>query len=135
MDLEHTILEYFSVRQDVMCVYLFGSAAAGRQRPGSDVDIAVLLSSEVPAQDYTDRALCFMDDLSRRLNRNVDIVILNKAHAFLKYQIFKSGRKIYEHSSRDSHDFEVRSLVEYLDFLPVRQRLEEALVSHIKGHK
>ncbi len=38
---------FFSGQADVIAAYLFGSRAAGRARPGSDVDVAVLLSEDL----------------------------------------------------------------------------------------
>jgi len=40
--------EALSQRQEVVAAYLFGSYATGRERPDSDVDVAVLLDTETP---------------------------------------------------------------------------------------
>ena len=37
-----------STSEQIVCAYLFGSVARGEQRPGSDVDIAVLFGKSPP---------------------------------------------------------------------------------------
>jgi len=73
-----------------------------------------------------------MDELSRILDKNIDIVVLNSANSFLKFQIIKSGLRLCEDKERKSRGFEARAIMEYFDFLPIRNRLEEALVNNIK---
>ena len=43
--LEQRIADVFSLRSDVMAVYLFGSTARGTARAGSDIDVAVLFDA------------------------------------------------------------------------------------------
>lgn len=77
-------------------------------------------------------SLYIMDDLSSILDKNVDVVVMNEASCFLSFQIIKNGVKIHERADRIDHSFEARTIVEYFDFIPVRRRLEEALVNRIK---
>ena len=74
-----------------------------------------------------------MDEISRLIDRNVDIVVLNKASSFLKFQIIQSGTRIYERPDRAEHHFEAYAISEYLDFLPIREQLETALIHRVKG--
>ena len=57
---------------DVLCCYLYGSAASGRERPDSDVDLAVAcaqpMSAELKAQLFSDLAIA--------LQRDVDLIDL-----------------------------------------------------------
>jgi len=126
------LINYFTGQKDILCVYLFGSSATGRENRFSDIDIAVLFSSEVLEKQYTRKSLLIVDDLSRILDKDVDAVVLNKAASFLKFQVIKDGVRIYEHQRRRSRDFEARAIMEYFDFLPVRKKLEAALISSIK---
>jgi predicted nucleotidyltransferase len=132
MGLEKALNRYFPTQTDVLCVYLFGSVARGKERRGSDLDIAVLFDSGVPTEQHTQRQLALMDDLSRLVDRDVDVVVLNKASCFMRFQILRSGRRLYERSNRREHEFESRAIREYFDFLPVRRRLEETLVSRVR---
>lgn len=133
MDIRNTIRDYFVKEKNVLCVYLFGSVATGKRNKFSDVDIAVFFDAGFPQEEYTQKCLSIMDDLSRILNRDIDVVALNVASSFLKYQIIKNGSRIYERSDRSEHSFEARAIVEYFDFLPVRRRLEMAIINNIKA--
>ncbi len=76
-----------------------------------------------------------MDELSSILDKDIDVVILNKATSFLKFQTIKNGIRVYEQPTRANRDFEARSIMEYFDFRPIRRKLEAALINNIKGAK
>ena len=79
------IREFLVGDPNVLFAHLFGSAAAGRQRKGSDLDIGVLFK-------YPPRGLAllhFMSRLSELAGADVDLVVLNKASAFLRHQVMK----------------------------------------------
>lgn len=132
MDMVNMIKSYFAKEKDVLCAYLFGSTATGKENKFSDVDIALLFDNDVSAAQYTQKCLSIMDNLSHILNKDVDVVILNSASSFLKFQIIKNGLKIYERPDRIGRDFEAKAIIEYFDFLPVRRKLEMALINSIK---
>ncbi|MDP2913009.1 MAG: nucleotidyltransferase domain-containing protein [Candidatus Omnitrophota bacterium] len=130
---EDTLKEFFSDKEEVVCVYLFGSAAARKGNFYSDVDIAVLYDNSVVRSEYTDKQIDLSVELSRLLDRNVDIIILNNAGPYLKFQVIKSGIRVYEDQKRDNRTFEARSIVEYFDFLPVKNMLEASVIKNIRG--
>ncbi|PIP19532.1 MAG: nucleotidyltransferase [Candidatus Omnitrophica bacterium CG23_combo_of_CG06-09_8_20_14_all_41_10] len=132
MKIQEAVKDYFSGQKDVVSVYLFGSTATGKTHSTSDVDIAVFFQSSLPQEEQSSRSLLMMDELSRILDKNIDIVVLNSANSFLKFQIIKSGLRLCEDKERKSRGFEARAIMEYFDFLPIRNRLEEALVNNIK---
>lgn len=123
---------YFSAQKEVLCVYLFGSQAKGKQNNYSDVDIAVLFEPNLTQEERTEKRLSLTDDLSSILNKDVDVVALNDANSFLRFQVIKEGQRIYERPERDEHNFEANTIVEYFDFLPIRQRLETTMMNNIK---
>ena len=132
MDAVNKIKDYFAGEKDVLCVYLFGSTAKGKENRFSDVDIAILFDSNVPEGQYTQKCLTIMNNVSRVLNRDVDVVVLNRASSFLKFQIIKNGLRIYERLGRTKRHFEAKAIMEYFDFLPIRRKLEIALINNIK---
>lgn len=132
MALKETITEYFTKQKDTVCVYLFGSTAAGKAHRSSDVDIAVLFGRDVPREEYSGRAILIADELSRQLDKNIDVAVLNSAGSFMKFQVIKNGIRIYEHKERRNREFEARTIAEYFDFLPIRRKMEGALIKHIK---
>ena len=132
MKIRDTIKDYFSTQKEVLCVYLFGSQARGRENIHSDIDLAVLFESNLTQQERTEKRLSLIDNLSALLNKDVDAVVLNEASSFLRFQVIKEGQRIYERADRIEHSFEANTIMQYFDFLPIRRRLEAAMLNHIK---
>jgi predicted nucleotidyltransferase len=116
----------------ILMIYLFGSQVKGNTNKYSDIDIAILFDNEVKEHEYTDKQIDIAANLSKILNREIDVIILNRASLFLKYHVLKEGIKIYEHPDRSEHNFEARSIMEYLDFLPIKIRIENGMLAKIK---
>jgi predicted nucleotidyltransferase len=101
--------------------YVFGSVALGTSRPGSDVDVAVLLDPD------TERTLMgplapMRRALERRLAREVDLVLLDRAPPDLVHRVLAAGKLVYERDRALRIQFEVRARNEYFDMLPHLQR-------------
>jgi len=129
--MKEIIKTYFENKKDIVVVYLFGSYAKDKANKYSDVDVAVLLDESFPTEKYTDKQIEIAKDLSGLLDKNVDAVVLNRAGSFLKFRVLKEGEIIYE-SKRRTRDFEACSLIEYFDFLPVKNRIESTLLEKLK---
>ena len=116
-------------QRDVSVAYLFGSVAAGRARPDSDVDVAVLLNPRAPRGDTLGRRLTLMAELGAALERSdVDVVILDDAPPLLAHRILSKGRLVFERSRPARVRFQVRTASRYLDLVP-------ALEMHIRSMK
>lgn len=126
------INKIFKKDDSILAVYLFGSQVKGKPHKYSDVDIAVLFEDTIKKQDYTDKQIAIMPNLSKILNKETDVIILNQASLFLRYHIFKDRIKIYERPDRNEHDFEALAIIQYFDFLPIRNRIENGLLTKIK---
>lgn len=64
----------------VRFAYLFGSQAAGRPRPDSDVDVAILADDAVPADAYDRLALRCADALAVASGiPRIEVTVLNRA--------------------------------------------------------
>ncbi|MEW6218596.1 MAG: nucleotidyltransferase domain-containing protein [Thermodesulfobacteriota bacterium] len=133
VQLGRQLAEYFSFRPEVLAVYVFGSVAAGRERPGSDVDIAVLLQS---ARNLDRKALLdqWLPDLCRLLRRDVDILVLNDASDVARMQVFRRGRLVLAVDPGQLARFRMTSLVQYLDFLPHLRRMQARLMDRFASH-
>ena len=124
--------DYFDTKPEALCVYLFGSAAKGKENIYSDIDVAVLYDNSVSTSEYADKQIAVSVELSRLLNRDVDAIILNQASPYLKFQIFRDGSRVYENPKRSDRAFEAHSIIEYFDFLPIKNLLESALIKRLK---
>lgn len=118
----------------IEAAYLFGSRAkaAKSQSPRSDTDIALFLKqSSVPKS--LDIAIEWSLKLERLISGPVDVVILNTADPFLRFQVYHAGTPLFERDPKQSRDFEIRSLYEYWDFLPIQRMIEENSIERLKN--
>jgi predicted nucleotidyltransferase len=123
-----TLRAFFAARgAAIACAYLFGSAARGAARRGSDLDIAVLLP-ETPPATLEGLAFDLAGEIERLLGRPVDIVVLNRAAPDLVHRILRDGVLLHESDRRARVAFETRSRAEYFDVLPHLQRYRRAAV-------
>ena len=123
-----------SRQRDVSAAYVFGSVAAGRARPDSDLDVAVLLDPRVRHGDALTRRLQLMADLGAALGRSdVDVVILNDAPLLLAHRVLSRGRLVFARSAAARVRFQVRTAARYLDFVPVLEAHVRALKQHTRA--
>src|ERR1017187_4274485 len=73
---------------------LFGSAARGEMRPGSDIDMVVefLQDAGIDLVDYAGLML----DLSHLLGRKVDLVSKNGLKPLIRASVLEEARLLYE---------------------------------------
>ncbi len=124
LDLEavQTELEELFQRNQVVLAYLFGSQARGESGRLSDVDIAVLISSQVPEGEWGDIQLVLISELMGLLRRNdIDLLILNRATPLLADRAIRYGNPIYEPDPLTRVRFETETLRRYLDTRPLRK--------------
>ena len=100
---------YFERRGDVALAFLFGSSARGLDGRDSDVDIAIYLT-EKGEEDRIWR------EVSRILEREVDLVLLNDAPATLISKVFKTGIPLVIKDRRLYWDLYLTKTLEAEDF-------------------
>jgi hypothetical protein len=115
----------------VVLAYVFGSVAQGRERPDSDLDIAVLLPRDVPANDYFQIELELNTEIVGCTHiDDVDVVILNRAPPLLAYEVIAGGRLIFGRHE-DRVVYEVRAITEFIDTQPIRIAQEQAYLRRL----
>jgi uncharacterized protein len=115
------IVHYFAERDEVVLLYLFGSSARGRKTKESDIDIAVLIDESGFKKTDLERFRKEYYAASPRFSlRPVDIVILNTAPPFLKYQVLKKGRILFDKERDLRVKFTEKAITEYLDYKPIQ---------------
>lgn len=128
----------FRRHPEVLAVYAFGSVVKGKDRRSreldlsSDLDLGVLLSFSVPLGKRWDWWNRLYGELSSRVKREVDVVILNGAPLGIVHEILRTGKRIYEKAGRRHRREEAQLLTEALDFLPTKAWIEDQLVEHVK---
>ena len=131
-ELATALREYLVSQSDVVAGYIFGSMAQGRARPGSDVDVAVLLSDDLDGEARFVRRLRLGAEVEEAIGRRTDLVVLNDAPPLLQHQVLKHGRLVFERDRAARVEFEVRAGKIYADLKPMRRFFQEALFREIQ---
>jgi predicted nucleotidyltransferase len=91
--------DYFEKREDIAFAFLFGSAARGKTRREGDIDIAIYFRPEKDVEwenfgrAYKGETRIGLD-LERLLEKEIDLVVLNKARSVLADEILRKGEPI-----------------------------------------
>jgi predicted nucleotidyltransferase len=103
---------------NVIAAWAFGSAQAGRMRPGGDVDIGVLFET-LPSFD---EQLDLLGKLQTALNiEAIDLVVLNKANPILRFEAI-SGRSLFCRDPGHRAEFASLTAREYEDSMAMVER-------------
>jgi predicted nucleotidyltransferase len=128
------IKNYLYLREEIITAYLFGSYASNRGGPMSDIDIAVLLSSNVNSKDYSFLKLKIITDLIELLSfNNIDVVILNIAPPLLLHEVIKKGILLFSRNEKERLEFIVKSTMRYLDTIHLRKVQDRVLHEKIRS--
>ncbi len=103
---------------EIEAAYLFGSAASGRLRSRSDIDVALLLRPGVEKTRQLEIRLKLMAGLEDVFRRPTEVVIINDVSLLLFSEIMKAKKLIYEKDPAYRIRFESQKRKEYLDFRP-----------------
>jgi uncharacterized protein len=105
--------DYFKSHSEVQTVYLFGSFGTQRQTELSDVDFAVLFSTETSLM----KEMEINSELSSILCiQNVDMINLNKSPVSYQHEVISTGDIIFEKNRLITQDFVENVLEIYHDY-------------------
>ena len=105
---------------DVLLAYLFGSEAKGSTNRESDIDIAVLLSDQIPQAQYGQRVVCLNSELIGIFQRDaIDVALLNNVPPLLVFEVVRYGVVIYDPQQRYV-SFYIDTFNRYADTQPLR---------------
>lgn len=127
IDIVKALKDYFEKREDIVMAFLFGSYAKGVFHKESDVDVAIYFRPKTGYLEWEEYNLKYEEedtiwlDIERLLKRNVDLVILNRAHSTIAQSAI-SGIPIVIKDRGLYLDFMLRVTREAEDF---RQTIEE----------
>lgn len=120
--IKEAVSNALATKPEVLAGYVFGSVASGKQRPNSDVDIAVLVDEKLLKKNPLKYRLSLMMDLGAALKRaDVDVVLMNEAPPALAYNIVAKGVLVFERSRSARVAFQVRMFNMFMDTEPMRQ--------------
>ena len=84
----------------------------GRQKAGSDLDIAVLFKT--PPEGMA--LLHYINTLSELTGAEIDLAVLNRASAFLRHQVFNSGVPLLIKDPVIYRRFREKTITDYQEF-------------------
>jgi uncharacterized protein len=121
---------------EVRLAWLFGSQASATPRPGSDVDVAVLVDDQAVRDADARRATIWR--LAGSLGREVgshrlDLVLLNDAPPLLRHRVLSSGLLLFERSPEERVRYVRRTLREVQDFQVRRDWFLRRRIERLKG--
>lgn len=114
----------------VRLAVVFGSAARGSLRPGSDLDVGVLFDGGPPAPGGSTGPFDPRREAAARAiraDREIDLVVLDHADPLLLHQVALEGRPVYEAEPGAFEEFRLRAIKRYLDTGWIRSREAELL--------
>jgi len=130
------LADFFAADERVQIAYLFGSQAQGRAGERSDVDVAVRVSGAPSLEERDALRTAWEEALSELLGRNdVDVVVLNGADLFLRYQVVKQGQVLFEREPGLALENWRRTFKEYVDVKPLWERFTRLIRQSIREGK
>ena len=117
-------------------IILFGSQARNESTLRSDVDIAVVAEDGESAKEAKN-FLSLVSDLQTSFmeqGNDIDLLLLNSASAFLKYQVAMEGIALYEQSEDLFLEFAIRAMKEYEDVRHFDKYYQEIVQDFLKEH-
>ena len=115
-------------RRDIDLAVLFGSAATGTMRRGSDIDLALRWTGTEPGDKNS-----FFAELERALGRPVDVIDLALAPPQLRFEIARNGVLLVERTKGEWSEAKARAFLDWWDFRPIAERVNRAAIERLAG--
>lgn len=109
-------------------LYLYGSQATGRTHAGSDVDLAGLFARSPTPTELFEAGL----ELAQLLEREVDLVDLDRVSPLLVRQVLRSGRLVHESNPVRQVALAVKNTSLYEDLKILRRDGEQQLLRRFR---
>jgi predicted nucleotidyltransferase len=122
MSVDDPIIRCLSSHPEIRLAILFGSVAAGRDTPASDIDLAVAGSHPLSA----DERLHLIGDIAQETGRAVDLVDLATATGSILGRILASGRLVHARDRALYAELIRRAIYDDADMAPYRDRIHAA---------
>jgi len=119
-ELRGKVINFAVSHVEIVALYVFGSTATGKNRAGSDIDVAIMVRGSIRSMER----VRLETSLSNLLERDVDLIIFGEASALLRHQILKYGDLVYESDPKERVRQEVFARREYLDSIVLYKLIE-----------
>ena len=101
----------------VDAIVLFGSYARNRERPDSDIDIAIKPKSELSKKEQLE----LQNRIEEAIDMDMHLINLDVIEDDFKYDILITGKEIYVENEMKFIEYKLRAFNEYLELNEDRQ--------------
>ena len=130
-----TLVKKIAEEKYVIAFYAFGSLADGNLKPLSDLDFGILLSESLDRKERFSRHLDLIGIFNSELKTDeVDLVVLNDAPLRFVHNIIGTGKLLFCRDRNQLADFTEKTIKQYLDFKPLRDRFDREFLKGIGYH-
>lgn len=113
--LSPVVADAVSGYEEVLAVFVFGSAAEARMHPRSDVDLAALFSEGCAVDRRLDLSLEIGSRVQTKIGRRVQVLVLNHAHPGLAFRAIR-GRLLLDRDPVARSLYAARTISRYHDY-------------------
>ncbi len=124
--IEKTTVDFFSKKNHIISVDLFGSYAQNQQIETSDVDIGVLFEgAHIPS---IFEQIEWREKLSEILKKDVDLICLNDASPIIGMQVYKNGKNLLLNDRQAYFNYQMRLFTDYAELKELRLPMEKTIL-------
>jgi predicted nucleotidyltransferase len=113
-ELKKTVEELKKIKA-VKAIYLFGSYAAGKQLPFSDIDVCII-GDKISKKERS--------EIFSSGSKKIQISIFDELPIYIKFRVLKEGKLLFNKDEEFLHRITFSTVKEYLDFQPLLRRFE-----------
>lgn len=130
MDDLQRALEVLEQDPDVQAIYLFGSHVSHRQKPDSDLDLAILLAPRLSDREVWKKRLALGAQAAESIDRELDLFVMGEADLDLTFRILQQGKRLFERERSQVRAREAQMVSLYYDYQPFLERYLKRTAEH-----
>ena len=112
------VVEDLKKYPEVVAIVLYGSYAKGKEKPLSDIDIAVILKD----QNLEAEVSSFSSNV-------LDVVPFHRLPLYIKFEVLKHGKVLFLRDREDFTNVKRRILRDYLEMSYLYKRMQRRVLS------
>jgi hypothetical protein len=113
--LRRIVADAVSDRNEILAVFVFGSASEGRMHARSDIDLGLLLAESASPERCFEISLEVGARIETKVGRRVQMIVLNRAHPSLAFRALR-GRRLLDRDPVARSLFTIRTISRYHDY-------------------
>ena len=113
----NTITKLILDNVPVEAIVLFGSYARNRERPDSDIDIAIKPKNELSKKEQLE----LQNRIEEAIDMDIHLINLDAIEDDFKYDILITGKELYVEDEINFIEYKLRAFNEYLELNEDRQ--------------